>query len=305
MDRLKLKLPSQRWLHKPADKPGKRKIEVTEVQAKSNKELQFCVSPLNNRSIDIAYPSKNHEQVKSRATREAVVVSDVGCSCRRSFSNSHRLRTEEQQRVLVNESRARKNENTKGKGIVDHGNNNSVPSSGPSLVNSRLSSAAANSSARFHPKEFISNCHKSSSSAAGFEPGTCGAPDNKNYNIDSAACGSENDVVFCNSLARKCEECACSGDVEGNLLMLQGRPCSVHGKAGQSTAEVKMSEDPYSDFKCSMVHMILEKNIYQPSELRGLLECFLSLNSSEHHGIIMEAFTEICVNISCVLSEVI
>jgi uncharacterized protein (TIGR01568 family) len=110
-------------------------------------------------------------------------------------------------------------------------------------------------------------------------------------------------LVFCNSLARKCEECACSDDVEGNLLILQGRPCSVHGKAGQSIAEVKRSEDPYSDFKCSMVLMILEKNIYQPSELRGLLECFLSLNSPEHHGIIVEAFTEICVNISCVLSE--
>jgi hypothetical protein len=49
-------------------------------------------------------------------------------------------------------------------------------------VNSRLSSAAANSSARFHPKELISNGNKSSSSAAGFEPGTCSALDNKNYN---------------------------------------------------------------------------------------------------------------------------
>lgn len=317
MGRLKLNLRSRLCFYKPTERLGESKNEVSEIQGAeaANKELlstvdKFCLSPLNNRSFDIAYPSKNHDQVKSRATRKAEVVSAVGCSCRRSSSNSHQPRTgEEEQRAPVNKSRSGKNEKTKGKIIVDHGNNNSFGS------NSQLnSSAAANSPADFHPKKPISDGDKSSSSApVGFEPGTCTARNTKKYNIDSAACSSgddknenenENyDVMVCNLLARKCEECACIVDVGGNLQRLQGCSCSVHGKAGQSFAVVKKSDDPYSDFKCSMVQMILEKNIYQPTELRGLLECFLSLNSPEHHGIIMEAFTEICVNISCVLSE--
>lgn len=312
MGRLKLNLRSHQWLRLSADTPGKSKIEVAEVHEKSNEDPatadKFCLSPLNDKSFDIAYPSKNGQQGKSRATREAEVVSDVGCRCWRSSSNSHRLRTEEEEKpVRVKKSRAQKNENTKGEGTVDHGNNNSVPSSGSSPMNSRFSSAAANLPALKPP---ISNGKNSSGSAEGFEPETCGAMYNKNYNINSAARSrenaeneTENDLVNCNWWARKCEECACSHDVEGNVGILQGRCCSVHGKACQSFAEVKRSEDPYSDFRCSMVQMILEKNIYQPSELRGLLECFLSLNSPEHHGIIVEAFTKVCVNISCILSE--
>lgn len=309
------------------------KNEVGEIEAESNTELlstvdKFCLSPLNNRSFDIAYPSKNHDQVKSRATKRALVVSAVGCSCRILSTSSHQPSTgEDSQRVPVNKSRSRKNEKPKGKVmIVDHGNNNSFGSN--SLANSHLASAAVNSPVDFDPKKSISDGDEASSSAVGFEPGTCSAvQNNKKYNIDSAvgfepgtcsavhnidsaACSSsdeknenENDLIVCNLLSRECEECACSVDVEGNLVRLQGCSCSVHGKAGQSFAVVKRSEDPYSDFKSSMVQMILEKNIYQPTELRGLLECFLSLNSPEHHWIIMEAFTEICVNISCVLSE--
>lgn len=305
MGRLKLKLRSHRWLRLSADTPRKSKIEVAEVHKKSNEE-PATADKFYNKSFNIAYPSKNQQQVKSSATREAEVVSDVGCRFRRPSSNSHRLRSEEEKPVRINKSHAWKNENTKGKATADHGNNNSVPSSGSSLMNSRLSSSAVNSPLQ----KPISNGNKSSGSAVGFEPRTYGTLDNKNYNTDSAAQSrengeneSENDLVNCNWWARKCEECACSHDVEGNLAILQGRCCSIHGKACQSFAEEKRSEDPSSDFRYSMVQMILEKNIYQPSELRGLLECFLSLNSPEHHGIIVEAFTEVCVNISCIMSE--
>ncbi|PPD85509.1 hypothetical protein GOBAR_DD17539 [Gossypium barbadense] len=53
------------------------------------------------------------------------------------------------------------------------------------------------------------------------------------------------------------------------------------------------SEDPYEDFKRSMLEMILEKQMFEANDLEQLLQCFLSLNSRQYHGIIVEAFTEI------------
>ncbi|XWS43363.1 hypothetical protein CRYUN_Cryun16bG0096700 [Craigia yunnanensis] len=62
---------------------------------------------------------------------------------------------------------------------------------------------------------------------------------------------------------------------------------------GESLAVEKDSEDPYLDFRHSMLQMILEKEIYSKDDLRELLNCFLQLNSPYHHGIIVRAFTEI------------
>lgn len=59
-------------------------------------------------------------------------------------------------------------------------------------------------------------------------------------------------------------------------------------------AVVKRSTDPYDDFRTSMVEMIVEKQIFGARDLEGLLETFLSLNSSHHHRVIVEVFTEIC-----------
>eukprot|EP01018_Ginkgo_biloba_P016792 Gb_20898 [translate_table: standard] len=71
--------------------------------------------------------------------------------------------------------------------------------------------------------------------------------------------------------------------------------CSARaGKIGESVVVVKSSEDPYMDFRSSMLQMIFEKQIFKASELIELLECFLSLNSREHHGLIIRVFTEIC-----------
>lgn len=62
---------------------------------------------------------------------------------------------------------------------------------------------------------------------------------------------------------------------------------------GESLAVEKDSDDPYLDFRYSMLQMILEKQIYSKDELKELLNCFLHLNSSYYHGIILSAFTDI------------
>ncbi|KAI3450752.1 hypothetical protein Pfo_007417 [Paulownia fortunei] len=58
-------------------------------------------------------------------------------------------------------------------------------------------------------------------------------------------------------------------------------------------AIVKDSEDPYQDFRQSMIQMIFEKEIYSRNDLQQLLDCFLQLNSPEHHEVIVRAFMEI------------
>ncbi|XVF63891.1 hypothetical protein PTKIN_Ptkin09bG0122900 [Pterospermum kingtungense] len=67
----------------------------------------------------------------------------------------------------------------------------------------------------------------------------------------------------------------------------------------ESVAVVKKSEDPYEDFKRSMLEMILEKQMFESKELEQLLQCFLSLNSRQYHGIIVEAFNEIWEALFC------
>ncbi|KAK6944981.1 Ovate protein family, C-terminal [Dillenia turbinata] len=66
-----------------------------------------------------------------------------------------------------------------------------------------------------------------------------------------------------------------------------------NGKVKDSFAVVKRSSDPYNDFRTSMVEMIIEKQIFAARDLEQLLQCFLSLNSANHHRIIVEVFTEI------------
>ncbi|KAK7276115.1 hypothetical protein RIF29_17248 [Crotalaria pallida] len=58
-------------------------------------------------------------------------------------------------------------------------------------------------------------------------------------------------------------------------------------------AVVKSSFDPQSDFKESMVEMIEENNIRASKDLEDLLACYLSLNSSEYHDLIVKAFEQI------------
>ncbi|PON67697.1 Ovate protein family, C-terminal [Parasponia andersonii] len=76
-------------------------------------------------------------------------------------------------------------------------------------------------------------------------------------------------------------------------------PCTVDGKVRESFAVIKKSEDPYVDFKRSMMEMILEKQMFDDKDLEQLLHCFLSLNSRDHHGIIVQAFSEIWEVLFC------
>ncbi|KAK1407499.1 hypothetical protein QVD17_39115 [Tagetes erecta] len=56
---------------------------------------------------------------------------------------------------------------------------------------------------------------------------------------------------------------------------------------------VRWSEHPQDDFKKSMLEMILEKQMFEAKDLEELLQCFLTLNSRDHHANIVAAFTEI------------
>lgn len=89
---------------------------------------------------------------------------------------------------------------------------------------------------------------------------------------------------------------AAEGDTEtpARLSMFKKLiPCTVEGKVKESFAIVKRSEDPYEDFKSSMMDMIVEKQMFEQKDLEQLLQCFLSLNSRKYHGIIVQAFSEI------------
>ncbi|MBA0837401.1 hypothetical protein Goarm_009562 [Gossypium armourianum] len=76
-------------------------------------------------------------------------------------------------------------------------------------------------------------------------------------------------------------------------------PRTAEEKVAESVVVVKKSEDPYEDFKRSMLEMIMEKQMFEAKDLEQLLQCFLSLNSKEYHGIIVEAFTEIWEALFC------
>ncbi|KAL8223367.1 hypothetical protein R6Q57_018842 [Mikania cordata] len=74
-----------------------------------------------------------------------------------------------------------------------------------------------------------------------------------------------------------------------DLIPIKGKGKFVR----DSVAVVKKSSDPHEDFRVSMLEMIVERQIFGAKDLENLLQCFLSLNSDEHHSVICEVFTEI------------
>ncbi|GMH09982.1 hypothetical protein Nepgr_011823 [Nepenthes gracilis] len=73
--------------------------------------------------------------------------------------------------------------------------------------------------------------------------------------------------------------------------------CVRFGLVGSRTVAIeKESDDPYFDFRQSMLQMIRENEIRSKDDLKELLNCFLQLNSPCLHGIIIRAFTEIWNN---------
>ncbi|XP_037481747.1 transcription repressor OFP1-like [Triticum dicoccoides] len=67
--------------------------------------------------------------------------------------------------------------------------------------------------------------------------------------------------------------------------------------ARRSIAVVVASTDPHKDFRESMVEMIVGTDMRGAEALRDLLDCYLSLNSREYHGVITEAFRGIWLQI--------
>ncbi|KAK4441319.1 Transcription repressor OFP6 [Sesamum alatum] len=63
----------------------------------------------------------------------------------------------------------------------------------------------------------------------------------------------------------------------------------IHG----TLAVVKDTDDPYRDFRHSMLQVIFEYEICSRNDLQQLLHCFLELNSPPHHEVIVKAFMEI------------
>ena len=59
----------------------------------------------------------------------------------------------------------------------------------------------------------------------------------------------------------------------------------------------KCSYDPREDFRESMVEMIMTNRIQDPKDLRSLLNYYVSMNSDEYHGTILEVFHEVCSNL--------
>lgn len=65
------------------------------------------------------------------------------------------------------------------------------------------------------------------------------------------------------------------------------------GVLAGSSAVVKASADPQRDFRESMVEMIVENGITGSGDLAELLAVYLSLNSGEFHGLIVNVFKQI------------
>lgn len=59
----------------------------------------------------------------------------------------------------------------------------------------------------------------------------------------------------------------------------------------------KSSHDPRADFRDSMVEMITTNKIEDPKDLRCLLNYYLSMNSEDYRGMILEVFHEVCTTL--------
>ncbi|XP_009357596.2 probable transcription repressor OFP9 [Pyrus x bretschneideri] len=56
----------------------------------------------------------------------------------------------------------------------------------------------------------------------------------------------------------------------------------------------KCSYDPREDFRESIAAMIVANRIEEPKDLRSLLNYYVSMNSDEYRGIILEVFHQVC-----------
>lgn len=59
----------------------------------------------------------------------------------------------------------------------------------------------------------------------------------------------------------------------------------------------KSSYDPREDFRDSMEQMIVANRIHEAKDLRRLLNYYLTMNSEEFRGIILEVFHDVCTDL--------
>ncbi|KAJ3679612.1 hypothetical protein LUZ60_017623 [Juncus effusus] len=60
---------------------------------------------------------------------------------------------------------------------------------------------------------------------------------------------------------------------------------------------IAMEQDSYDmreDFRRSIMDVITCNGLVEPKELRGLLNCYVSMNSCEHRQMILETFIDVC-----------
>ncbi|PKA66868.1 hypothetical protein AXF42_Ash003526 [Apostasia shenzhenica] len=75
-------------------------------------------------------------------------------------------------------------------------------------------------------------------------------------------------------------------------------PAQRRNRLPETFVVVKPSSFPRRDFTESMAEMIVENNLRSPEDLEELLACYLSLNSSEYHDMIVEVFQQIWFDLS-------
>ncbi|KAL3532143.1 hypothetical protein ACH5RR_005664 [Cinchona calisaya] len=114
---------------------------------------------------------------------------------------------------------------------------------------------------------------------------------NNHYYNSSSGSLETNTTTFSTDTNAFCDN---SSDTDESSDIKSLRAVQGFGRiGGESVAVEKDSDDPYLDFRQSMLQMIMEKEIYSKDDLKELLNCFLQLNSPYYHGIIVRAFTEI------------
>ncbi|KAE9602941.1 hypothetical protein Lal_00050072 [Lupinus albus] len=98
-------------------------------------------------------------------------------------------------------------------------------------------------------------------------------------------------------IASKVEICKIRAieDMKKARLKMKKKEETLKGKSSldHSFAVVKCSFDPRRDFRDSMIEMIMEKKINKPEEMEELLACYLTLNSSEYHDLIIKVFKQV------------
>lgn len=59
----------------------------------------------------------------------------------------------------------------------------------------------------------------------------------------------------------------------------------------------KSSYDPREDFRESMEQMIVANRIHETKDLRRLLNYYVTMNSDEFRGVILEVFHQVCTDL--------